>query len=103
MTMLRLALVPVLLAAAGAHAQTPERLYVRALAANCSACHAGSEHGPGSIPSLEGTPREFIVSQMRAFKSGSHPSTLMHQMARGYTDQQVEQIAQWFASRRAVR
>ena len=34
---------------------------------------------------------------MKAFKSDKRPATLMHQQAKGYSDQQLEAIAGYFA------
>jgi cytochrome c553 len=66
------------------------------LAANCVACH-GPADAAGPIPSLAGQSREAIASSLRAFRDGTRPSTVMTQLAKGYTDQQIEQLAAWFA------
>ena len=34
---------------------------------------------------------------MKAFKSGARPGTVMPQLAKGYSDAQIEQLAAWFA------
>jgi cytochrome c553 len=34
---------------------------------------------------------------MLDFKAGRLPATLMHQIAKGYTDEQIEQLAGYFA------
>src|SRR2546429_2740203 len=36
------------------------------------------------------SPKEFLVSQMKAFQEGKRPATVMHQIAKGYTDAQIE-------------
>ena len=90
------------LAAAGplaATAQSPDALSLRALAATCASCH-GTEGktAPGSpLPPLAGMPRDHIATQLKAFKAGSRPSTIMGQLAKGYTDAQIEQLASYFA------
>jgi len=35
---------------------------------------------------------------MMDFKTGKKPATLMHQMSKGYTDEQLEQLAAHFAA-----
>jgi cytochrome c553 len=35
---------------------------------------------------------------MKAFKSGARPATVMHQLAKGYTDEQIVTIANYFAA-----
>ena len=85
-----------LAAASSAHCQESGRN----LAAACAICHG--THGkpaPGAplIP-LAGLPRDHIATQMRAFRDGQRPATVMHQIAKGYTDVQIEAIASWFAA-----
>jgi cytochrome subunit of sulfide dehydrogenase len=80
----------------------PPSLQVRSLAATCAGCH-GTDGKPvegASLPSLAGTPRDAMISQMKAFRDGSRPATIMHQLAKGYTDAQIEQLAGYFASLR---
>jgi cytochrome c553 len=35
---------------------------------------------------------------MQAFKAGTRPATVMHQIAKGYSDEQIKAIAAWFAA-----
>ena len=49
---------------------------------------------------LAGLPKEIIVTQMKAFKAGTRPATIMHQIAKGYTDEQIDTIATYFASQK---
>lgn len=70
----------------------------RSLAATCAACHGtqGRSVSTEVLP-LAGLPKEHIVSQMRAFRDGTRPATVMHQLAKGYTDAQIDLIAGYFA------
>ncbi|WP_157264359.1 c-type cytochrome [Azohydromonas aeria] len=81
-------------------AQTAERLHVGSLAATCANCHGTQGRAvPGtSMPPLAGVPREELLAQLQAFKAGSRPATIMHQLAKGYSDAQLEQIAAYFAA-----
>jgi sulfide dehydrogenase cytochrome subunit len=47
---------------------------------------------------LAGLPRDHIASQMRAFRDGKRPATVMHQIAKGYNDAQIDAMAAWFAA-----
>ena len=70
------------------------------LASACAICHGTQgKPAPGAplIP-LAGLPRDHIATQMRAFRDGSRPATVMHQIAKGYTDAEIEAIAAWFAT-----
>jgi cytochrome c553 len=74
----------------------------RNLAAACAICH-GTQGRPGPeaplIP-LAGLPRDHVATQMRAFRDGKRPATVMHQIAKGYTDAQIDAIAGWFAAQK---
>lgn len=85
-----------LLLPALAHAQAQNS--GRDLAASCAICH-GSEGRAvtSSVVSLAGMPREQIATQMRAFRDGKRPATVMHQIAKGYTDAQIDAMAQWYS------
>ena len=73
----------------------------RALAATCASCHGpeGRSATREVIP-LAGLPKEFIVAQMKAFRDGTRQATIMQQLAKGYTERQVELIADYFAARK---
>jgi cytochrome c553 len=38
---------------------------------------------------------------MKDFASGARPATLMHQLAKGYTEPQVELLAEYFSQQKA--
>ena len=88
------------LLAAPAWAQDPNA--ARSLAATCFTCHGTDGHSVGGIPpSLAGQSRDYLVQQMKDFKSGKRPATVMHQQAKGYTDAQIELMAGYFSSLKA--
>lgn len=81
-------------------AQGAAALHTRALAATCANCHGtdGRTVDGSAVPALVGMPKDYMVIQMKAFKDGSRPATVMHQLAKGYTDQQIDSIATYFAA-----
>jgi sulfide dehydrogenase cytochrome subunit len=81
-------------------AQDAATLHMRALAATCANCHGtdGRTAEGAHIPSLAGMPRDYMVTQIKAFKDGSRPSTVMQQLSKGFTDQQIESVATYFGS-----
>ncbi|HVR53895.1 MAG TPA: cytochrome C [Pseudorhodoferax sp.] len=83
-----------------AAAQAQDALYVRSLAATCANCHGtqGRAQPGSSVVSLAGMPREHLIAQMKAFQSGQRSATIMHQLAKGYSDAQIAQIAGYFAA-----
>jgi len=96
-------LAPALLAAgiAGpAHAQDSN--YARSLAANCFACHGTDGRSVGGVPpSIAGQSKDYMLQVMKDFKANKRPATVMNQQARGYTDEQLELIAGYFAGMKA--
>ena len=71
----------------------------RNLASACAICHGtDGRAATNDVVPLAGLPREHIASQMRAFRDGQRPATVMHQIAKGYTDEQLAAIAAWFAN-----
>ena len=88
-----------LLFAAPAAAQDTE---ARNLASACAICHGTGGHALPNAPviPLAGLPRDHIATQMRAFRDGTRPATVMHQIAKGYTDSQIDALAGWFAAQK---
>ena len=79
-----------------AAAQDPN--YARNLASACFTCHGTDGRSVNGVPpALAGRDRGELLDMMKGFKSGTRPATLMHQQAKGYTDQQLEAIAGYFA------
>jgi cytochrome subunit of sulfide dehydrogenase len=85
-----------------AWAQDAKALHLKALAATCANCHGtmGRAVEGASVPGLAGMPAGYLAEQMRAFKSGARPATVMHQLAKGYSDAQIDAIAAYFAAQK---
>jgi cytochrome subunit of sulfide dehydrogenase len=102
--MIRLLLAEFTLAvafAAPALAQQPEPARGRNLAAACANCHGTNGVSQAGIPSLAGRDRPGILQQMQDFKAGRRPATVMHQIAKGYTDEQIDAIAAYLSAQKA--
>src|SRR5262245_57511087 len=93
-------LVTVLVAfgSGSANAQRGDPNLGRNLAATCASCHSTSSD-IGGIPSLGGQRKEELVRKLQQFKTGAVPSTVMQQLAKGYTDEQIDELAAWLAAR----
>jgi cytochrome c553 len=79
-----------------------EALYIKSLAATCANCHGtnGKAVSDSPVVGLAGLPADYIASQMKAFKSGARPATVMHQLAKGFSDAQIDQMAAYFAAQK---
>jgi cytochrome c553 len=67
--------------------------------APCVACHGvgGNSTNP-EWPRLAGQHRDYTVAQLKAFKSGARSNPLMSPMAAPLTDQDIEDLAAYFAT-----
>jgi len=99
---MRAALVSALLLAAPFTATAQDAKTGRNLAAGCAICHGteGRTAPNSTLTSLAGLPRDYIETQMRAFRDGKRPATVMHQIAKGYSDPQIDAIAAWYAAQK---
>jgi cytochrome c553 len=84
-----------------AHAQ--DALLARNLAATCANCHGTNGQARGEMKALAGRPAEAIVALMAGYKNGTVPATLMHQIAKGYSDEQIRLMAAYFAAQPAAK
>lgn len=95
--------LPLLCLAAGTSlAQpAPEPLALRALAATCANCHGteGRALPDSEVPGLAGERAGRLGELLLQFKRGERPATVMHQIAKGYSDAQLEALAGYFARR----
>lgn len=80
------------------HAEYP--LAARDLAATCANCHGTNGHSVGGMEALAGAPADRMLKQLMDFRSGDKPGTIMHQITKGYTDEQLELIANHFAAQK---
>ena len=85
------------LAFAGAAGADPGR----DVAATCAACHGTDGRSHSVIPSLAGRDRNELVRAMREFRDGRRSSTIMQQIAKGYTEAEIDAAAAYFAAQKA--
>jgi sulfide dehydrogenase cytochrome subunit len=72
----------------------------RNLAASCAMCHGTEGRSVGGYEPLAGMARADLVRKMVGFRSGTTPATVMHQIAKGYSERQIELIAEYFSAQR---
>jgi len=82
------------------HAQAIDPLQARSWAGSCANCHGTNGNAqPGSV-ALAGMNRDEMVRKLLDFKNGRQSATVMHQLAKGYTDEQIAAIAGYFAAQK---
>lgn len=100
--MVSVALAAGVLAAASVPALAQDAVAGRNLAQTCTNCHGTGGFAIGGMPSLAGMDRGHMVRQMRDFRDGKRPATIMHQIAKGFTDAELELIAGFFAAQKGA-
>lgn len=71
---------------------------VRVWAAACAACHGTDGHAQAGMTSLAGRSADDLYTLLIEFKRDVRPATVMHQHAKGYADEELKRLAQWFAA-----
>ena len=76
------------------------------LAATCTGCHGtnganGATRG-NALPPLAGQPKERLLATLKDFKAGKQQATIMTQLIKGYTDEQLEALSAYFASQKKI-
>lgn len=68
------------------------------LSLSCAGCHGPDGQSPGSIPSIAGKEPAVMEKTLKEFRDGKLDSTMMIRHMKGYTDEEIKLIAQYFAS-----
>lgn len=67
-------------------------------AATCGGCHGADGKGVAPNPPLAGLKASYIVEQLKAYKSGARANPMMKQFASGLSDQDMADLAAYYAS-----
>jgi cytochrome subunit of sulfide dehydrogenase len=70
----------------------------------CVACHGpgGSSQGPAT-PHIAGLAPDTFIDAMKAYRDGSRPATVMDRIAKGYTENEIRLMAEYFYKQQPVR
>lgn len=69
------------------------------LASMCVTCHGADGTGAKPNPSINGEAVADFVDLMKAFASGEEPSTIMDRHASGYSDEDLQALAEYFSDK----
>jgi cytochrome subunit of sulfide dehydrogenase len=67
-------------------------------AVSCSGCHPSSARVDSPVPRLAGRDRAELVKALQDFRSGTRTGTVMDRIAKGFTDDEIQAIAAWYAA-----
>ncbi len=70
----------------------------RLLAWSCAGCHGPDGHSPSTIPSLYGRTAASVADILRIYRADKMPSTVMSRIAKGYSDAEIDGLAQAIAT-----
>ncbi len=84
-------------ACAGVVAAQAPPLEVKLMAASCAACHGFEGRSTGVGLPLAGQPAGTLSAKLLAFKSGQIKSTVMQQHTKGYSDEELKTLAEYFS------
>ncbi len=70
------------------------------LSITCAGCHGTDGRSNGAIPSIAGKSADYISQAMMDFRDDKRPSTVMMRHAKGYSDDEIKLIADYFASKK---
>jgi cytochrome c553 len=93
-----LGMAALLLLGGAAQAQTTD-LQARTWAASCAACHGTDGKSNSVIPSIHGQDKQVLLTKLLAYKRDQLQATVMHQHAKGYSDAELERLADHFSRR----
>jgi len=73
-----------------------QTIYRLSLAATCANCHGtnGVSVAGDSIPAINGLTTAQIQEKLLGYKEGDLPGTIMPQLAKGYTTEQIKIVAE---------
>ena len=76
--------------AAGASGQT--------IGLTCVVCHGAQGRGTTGIPALAGVSADKTYASLLAYKNGTRPGSVMDRHAKGYSDEELRAVSDYFAS-----
>ena len=68
--------------------------------APCANCHGTNGNARGEMKPLAGLQADKIIAMVNDYRSGAQPATIMHQISKGYTEEQIKLIAGYFAAQK---
>ena len=86
-----------------AQASATDMVLARNLAATCANCHGTNGNARGDMKPIAGVPADKLIAMMADYRSGNQPATIMHQIVKGYTEEQIKLIAAHFAAQKPAK
>jgi cytochrome c553 len=68
--------------------------------ANCANCHGTDGKTNSAIPPLAGRDKVYLEETLKAYKTGDKAGTIMPQLTKGYTDEEIAILADYFSKQK---
>lgn len=77
---------------------------IEMIANTCAGCHGtdGSSGGPAT-PTIASISTDYFILSMKDYKSGRRPATVMDRIAKGYSDEEITEMAKYFQKKPFAR
>jgi cytochrome c553 len=75
----------------------PVERQIESLVFTCYTCHGTDGESPGDMPSLKGESAEKIKEKLLAFRQDQNDPTIMNRIAKGYSEDEINRIANYLA------
>ncbi len=101
--MTKITIVTLLMLGMSVHAYAGNPQAGEEKSAACQGCHGADGNSPaGMWPSLAGQKPQYVVQQLKDFQSGARKNETMEPMVIGLTNEDMEDIAAYFAKQKPV-
>ena len=70
---------------------------IEIIAFNCFNCHGHNGASQGAAPPLKGLPAKYLQQTLKDYKQDKRPGTIMPRIAKGYTEAEINAVAEYFA------
>ena len=67
------------------------------LSASCEGCHGTDGRSPGAIPPIAGKSAEYLRETLEGFRSGDKEATVMDRHMKGYSEEEIRLISEYFS------
>lgn len=67
------------------------------MAHSCFACHGPDGQGTEAMPPIRGHSEDQLVEIMKAFREGERDPTVMDRHAKGYSDEEIREMAAYLS------
>ncbi|MEZ5478847.1 MAG: c-type cytochrome [Thiolinea sp.] len=68
------------------------------IAVTCAGCHGTDGAGGSAIPPLKGRDAAYMTEALLGYKNDSRPGSIMPRIAKGYTEDELKAVAEYFAA-----